>query len=253
MCAIFGFSGFEDKDLIIKMSKDQEFRGPDEFNYYSNETVTIGNNRLSIIDINNGKQPISSDDGRFIIVYNGMIYNFEEIRNYLIEKKINFKSKSDTEVFVNAYMYWKDDCFNYFDGMWAACIYDKKEKKLILSRDYLGQKPLYYFSSDNKFCFSSKSDAIFLTNSLEKKVNRNSLGQYLLYSHIPAPLTIFNNIYQVRPGEIIKYDINTKEIEKKIFWDLIVNRRLLNVMRYLIGPDIYYLYNSSSTIFKAWK
>ena len=161
MCAIFGYSGFKDVELIKKMAQDQRFRGPDEFNYYSNEKVTIGNNRLSIIDVKKGNQPIFSENNRFVVVYNGMIYNFKQIRNYLVEKKITFKSESDTEVLLNAYMYWGDECFNYFDGMWAVCIFDIEKDIIILSRDYLGQKPLYYFHSNEKFCFSSKSDSIF--------------------------------------------------------------------------------------------
>ena len=220
MCAIFGYSGFKDVELIKKMAQDQRFRGPDEFNYYSNEKVTIGNNRLSIIDVKKGNQPIFSENNRFVIVYNGMIYNFKQIRNYLVEKKITFKSESDTEVLLNAYMYWGDECFNYFDGMWAVCIFDIEKDIIILSRDYLGQKPLYYFHSNEKFCFSSKSDSIFLSNALEKKVNKEALGQYLLYSHIPAPLSIYENIHQVKPGEIIKYNISEKKIVKKTFWDL---------------------------------
>lgn len=220
MCAIFGYSGYSDKDLIIKMSNNQKFRGPDEFNYFTDDKVTIGNNRLSIIDVDHGSQPISSEENRFVIVYNGMIYNFKEIREHLKKQNIKFNTDSDTEVFLKSYIFWKDECYNYFDGMWAACIYDKKENKLILSRDYLGQKPLYYYAEKNKFCFSSKSDSIFLTEKLEKKINKKSLGQFLLYSHIPAPLTIYENIHQVRPGEIIKYNLNTNQIEKKIFWDL---------------------------------
>ena len=220
MCAIFGYSGFKDAELIKKMAEDQRFRGPDEFNHYSNEKVTIGNNRLSIIDVEKGNQPIISENNKFVIVYNGMIYNFKQIRNYLLEKKITFKSKSDTEVLLNAYMYWGDKCFNYFDGMWAVCIFDIEKDIIIISRDYLGQKPLYYFHSNEKFCFSSKSDSIFLSNALEKKVNKEALGQYLLYSHIPAPLSIYENIKQVKPGEIIKYDISEKKIIKQTFWDL---------------------------------
>jgi len=220
MCAIFGYSGYSDKDLIIKMSNNQKFRGPDEFNYFTDDKVTIGNNRLSIIDVDHGSQPISSEENRFVIVYNGMIYNFKEIREHLKKQNIKFNTDSDTEVFLKSYIFWKDECYNYFDGMWAACIYDKIENRLILSRDYLGQKPLYYYTEKNKFCFSSKSDSIFLTGKLEKKINKKSLGQFLLYSHIPAPLTIYENIHQVRPGEIIKYNLNTNQIEKKIYWDL---------------------------------
>ncbi len=90
MCAIFGYSGFQDKNLITKMSQDQNFRGPDYFDYFTNDKVTIGNNRLSIIDVKHGGQPIFSDDKKFVIVYNGMIYNFNQIRDYLVQKDVRF-------------------------------------------------------------------------------------------------------------------------------------------------------------------
>ena len=221
MCAIFGYSGFQDENLITKMSQDQIFRGPDYFNYFTDKKVTIGNNRLSVIDVQNGSQPIFSEDKKFVIVYNGMIYNFNQIRDYLIKKNIKFQTFSDTEVILKSYMYWGDKCFNFFDGMWAVCIYDIEKNIIVLCRDYMGQKPLYYFHKNEKFCFSSKSDSIFLCEGLKKEINRDAIGQYLLYSHIPAPYSLYKNINQVRAGEIITYNFLNKELKKKkIYWDL---------------------------------
>ena len=220
MCAIFGYSGFQDKNLIKKMSQDQNFRGPDYFNYFTDKKVTIGNNRLSIIDVKNGSQPIFSEDKKFAIVYNGMIYNFDQIRDYLIRKKIKFQTHSDTEVVLKSYLYWGDKCFNFFDGMWAVCIYDTEKNTIILCRDYMGQKPLYYFHEKEKFCFSSKSDSIFLCEGLKKEIDKDAIGQYLLYSHIPAPYSLYKNIHQIRAGEIVKYNFSNNELKKKIYWDL---------------------------------
>lgn len=220
MCAIFGYSGFQDKNLIRKMSQDQNFRGPDYFDYFTNDKVSIGNNRLSIIDVKHGGQPIFSDDKKFVIVYNGMIYNFNQIRDYLVQKDVKFETHSDTEVVLKAYLYWGDKCFNFFDGMWAVCIYDIEKETIILCRDYMGQKPLYYYHEDEKFCFSSKSDSIFLCNGLKKEINKDAIGQYLLYSHIPAPYSLYKKINQVRAGEIIKYNFSNKKLEKEIYWDL---------------------------------
>ena len=220
MCAIFGYSGFQDKNLITKMSQDQNFRGPDYFDYFTNDKVTIGNNRLSIIDVKHGGQPIFSDDKKFVIVYNGMIYNFNQIRDYLIQKDVKFETHSDTEVVLKAYLYWGDKCFNFFDGMWAVCIYDIEKETIILCRDYMGQKPLYYYHEDEKFCFSSKSDSIFLCNGLKKEINKDAIGQYLLYSHIPAPYSLYMKINQVRAGEIIKYNFSNKKLKKETYWDL---------------------------------
>ncbi len=146
MCAIFGIIGENDFDLIRRMSKVQEYRGPDSQNFYFDEKnlINLGNNRLSIIDIENGIQPMKSYNEECIIVFNGTIFNYKELKKFLIKKGLKFKTNSDTEVFVNGYSFWNDKIFSYIDGMWAAAIYDLKKKEIILSRDYLGQKPLFY-------------------------------------------------------------------------------------------------------------
>ena len=131
MCAIFGTVGIANLNLIKKISKKQIFRGPDEQNFYVSDDnlVCLGNNRLSVIDKENGKQPMFSKDKRYVTVFNGCIYNFLEIKKYLISKSINFKTNSDTEVVANSYMYFGEKAFNYFDGMWAIAIYDQEKKK----------------------------------------------------------------------------------------------------------------------------
>ena len=118
-------------------------------------------NRLSVIDKKFGTQPMFSNDKRYIVVFNGAIYNFNELKKFLSKKKINFKTNSDTEVLINAYSYWGNKCFNYFDGMWAVGIYDFKIKKFILSRDYVGQKPLFYHNNNERLIFSSQINGIF--------------------------------------------------------------------------------------------
>jgi len=132
MCAIFGTAGIANLKLIKEISQKQIFRGPDEQNFYVSDDnlVCLGNNRLSVIDKENGKQPMFSSNKRFITVFNGCIYNFLEIKKYLKSKNINFLTNSDTEVVVNAYMYFGDKTFNYFDGMWAIAIYDSEKKEI---------------------------------------------------------------------------------------------------------------------------
>ena len=112
-------------------------------------------------------------------------------------------------------MYWGDKCFNFFDGMWAVCIYDIEKNIIVLCRDYMGQKPLYYFHKNEKFCFQVNQTLIFLCEGLKKEINRDAIGQYLLYSHIPAPYSLYKNINQVRAGEIITYNFLNKELKKK--------------------------------------
>ena len=134
MCAIYGIIGKTNSNLIDKISKKQIYRGPDQQNsYQSIDNLTIlGNNRLAVIDKDNGKQPMKSEDGRFTIVFNGCIYNFLEIKDYLKNKNVNFKTNSDTEVLLNAYIYFGEEIFNYLDGMWAVAIYDSLKKKCII-------------------------------------------------------------------------------------------------------------------------
>ena len=222
MCAIFGMVGKTDRQLINQISKIQIYRGPDEQGFFESEDklALLGNNRLAVIDKEKGKQPMKSENGRYVIVFNGCIYNFLEIKDYLLKKKISFKTDSDTEVVVNAFMYFGEKAFNNFDGMWSIAIYDAKEKICFLSRDYAGQKPLYYSLQKNYLLFSSQLKGIFQDKNLRKQISKNSLKKYYAYSFVPAPETIYENIYQVNPGEIIRIESNSLKITKKIFWEL---------------------------------
>lgn len=222
MCAIFGMIGRTDHDLLRKVSKIQIYRGPDSQGFFESDDkkVLLGNNRLAVIDKENGNQPIESEDGRYVVVFNGCIYNFLEIKKYLLKKEITFKTNSDTEVVANAFMHFQEKSFNYFDGMWSIAIYDKENKNCFLSRDYVGQKPLYYTSEDNYFLFSSQLKGLFQDKSQNKKISQENLKKYYAFSFVPAPDTIFENIYQVCPGETIKISTNKMEIEKEKYWSL---------------------------------
>ena len=222
MCAIFGIIGENNNQLINMMSKVQEFRGPDKQSFYFDQknSVNLGNNRLSIIDINNGHQPMESLNKEFIIVFNGTIFNHKELRSYLITKGIKFKTNSDTEVFINGYAYWKEEIFNYIDGMWAVAIYDKKNMEIILSRDYLGQKPLFYEIQKKKILFSSQISGILQDKSFERQINYSSVQKFHFSSFLQAPHTLYKSIKQLEPAEIIKIDLKKISIKKKIFWNL---------------------------------
>ena len=222
MCAIYGVIGKVDQKLIKQISDVQIYRGPDQQNIIeSNDKLSIlGNNRLSVIDKEKGVQPMRSDDGRYTIIFNGCIYNFIEIKNYLKEKKIKFKTNSDTEVFLKSFMYFGEKTFNYLDGMWSVAIYDSFKKICILSRDYVGQKPLYYCIQKEYVLFSSQISGFFLDKNIDKSISQNNLEKYFAYSFVPAPKTIFKNIFQVRPGEYISINSNTLEYKRKTYWNL---------------------------------
>jgi asparagine synthase (glutamine-hydrolysing) len=217
MCAIFGIIGEANPSLLKKMSSCQIYRGPDRQNFLTDKknNFSIGMNRLSVIDRIKGTQPMYSHDGRHVIVFNGTIYNFNEIKKFLITKKINFKTNSDTEVLINAYNYWGKKSFNYFDGMWALAIYDFKKKKLILSRDYVGQKPLFYYREKNKIIFSSQINGIFQYRK-DFQVSKKNYEEYLRFNYFPAPVTLYKDIQQVCPGENIEF--SEKKFIKTNYW-----------------------------------
>jgi len=222
MCAIFGTIGKADIDLVKKISKTQIYRGPDEQNFFvsKDNLVSFGSNRLSVIDKINGTQPMTSNNKRFTAVFNGCIYNFKEIKKFLQSKNIKFNTDSDTEVVVNSYEYFGVKSFNYFDGMWAIAIHDNENKEVILSRDYVGQKPLYYAKNEKYYVFSSQLNGILTDKEVKLNISRNNLKNYFTYSHVPAPKTIFDNVFQLEPGE--NFIINTQNLNyKRIkYWDL---------------------------------
>ena len=222
MCAIFGIIGEDNPQLIRMMSKVQQFRGPDKQNFYFDKEnkINLGNNRLSVIDINNGHQPMESYDKKFIIVFNGTIFNHRELKSYLSNKGIRFNTNSDTEVFINGYAYWKEDIFNFIDGMWAVSIYDKIKKEVILSRDYLGQKPLFYEVQKNKILFSSQVSGILQDKNFNRQLDHDSIQKFYFSSFLQAPYSPYQSIKQLKPAEIIKINLKNIEIKKNIFWNL---------------------------------
>ena len=222
MCAIFGTVGKANLELIKEISKKQIYRGPDEQSFFVSDDglISMGNNRLSVIDKQNGKQPMFSNNKRFVTVFNGCIYNFKEIREFLGTKKVNFTTNSDTEVVANSFEYFGMKAFNYFDGMWAIAIYDQEKKEIILSRDYVGQKPLYYSKSNGYYIFSSQLDGILLDKNILRDLSNENLKKYFAYSHVPSPGTIFKNVSQMHPGENITINAKDLKLNKTKYWDL---------------------------------
>lgn len=205
MCGIAGFYGFKDDSLIKKFSHELEHRGPDGEGFYIDKTVSLLNRRLAIIDVKGGDQPIYNEDKSIVIVYNGEIYNYLELRKEL-EYKHKFKTKSDTEVIVHAYEQWGENCFDKFNGMFAIALYDLKNKKLILARDHFGIKPLYYASTTYEvvhgLMFSSEIKPLLYSGLIEKKPNDKVIYRYLHDRvHDDTKETFFEGIYRLLPGE----------------------------------------------------
>lgn len=198
MCGINGFN-FKDETLIQKMNQAVAHRGPDDAGFFVSNNVSLGHQRLSIIDLSSkGHQPMISEDGRFTIVFNGEIYNYKEIREKLAEK-YNFKSETDTEVILNAYREYGVNCLNEFNGIFAFAVWDEEKKDLFIARDRLGVKPLYYWQDGDKFVFSSEIKAI-LEAGAPREIDFESLNLYFRVLYVPAPLTMFKNIFKLLPA-----------------------------------------------------
>jgi len=207
MCRIAGFWDFNFKNsysiekTMISMRDTLIYGGPDDAGIYmdKNTPLALGHRRLSIIDLSSlGHQPMVFEN--LVITYNGEIYNFREIRKELEFEGYNFTSNSDTEVILKAFHMWGFKAVNKFRGMFAFAIWDKKEKKLILCRDRIGVKPLYYYYKNKLFTFASELKSFHKHPKFEKKLNLTGLSLFLQYGYIPAPYTIFENTFKLKPG-----------------------------------------------------
>ncbi len=218
MCGINGFN-FKDENLVRAMNDKIRYRGPDGEGIFCDK-VSLGHRRLKIIDLSdNAKQPMSNENGDLWIVFNGEIYNFQELRKEL-EPKHKFKSKSDTEVILHAYEEWAFDCVNRFNGMWAFCIYDKKKQIFFLSRDRLGKKPLHYYFKDKKFIFSSEIKAI-LQHPIKRELNKAAVSSFLSYRYVLGEETFFKDIKKLMPAHNLVFDLKKNRIERVWeYWDL---------------------------------
>ena len=213
MCGIVGFVGKnkESKKIIESMTNKLIHRGPDDFGYYIDEFCALGHRRLSIIDLNTGKQPIS--DGKYTIVFNGEIYNFLELKEEL-KKKYKFKTKTDTEVILKGYQEWGTDVLKKLRGMFAIAIWDNKKKELFLARDQWGIKPLYYYKNGNTFMFASEIKALLEHPDFVKEFNGDILSAYLCFNSVPTEESFFKGVFKLKPGHYLLYKKGEYTIER---------------------------------------
>lgn len=218
MCGICGFNS-NDENLVKKMTSAINHRGPDANGVKTFENFSIGNARLSILDLSvNGNQPMCSDNGKLWIVYNGEVYNFGQIREELLKKGYKFKSNTDTEVVLKSYEEYGHRCLQKFNGMFAIAIWDNEKKELFLARDRIGIKPLYYYLKDGRLVFASEIKSILEAPFVKREINLQSMYYYLGYEFVPAPDTMFKNIYKLRQGHFAVFKDGKLNIEK--YWDL---------------------------------
>ena len=226
MCAINGFN-FSNEDLIKKMLGCTEHRGPDQQGFWLNNDVSLGHSRLSIIDLSEkGKQPLWNEDKTKCIVFNGEIYNFQELRNGLLAKGHQFYSKSDTEVILHLYEEKQEKCVEDLNGIFAFAIYDINEKKLFLARDRVGVKPLYYYFDGHKFIFSSEIKGI-LVHPIKRKIDQEGLLRHFKLLFTPAPYTLFEGIKKLNQASYLVLKGDNLQIKK--YWDLYDEKEISSV------------------------
>jgi len=226
MCGFAGFidySASSSEAVLQAMTNSMVHRGPDdsgfEFFNLSSAKVGMGFRRLSIIDLSTaGHQPMHSACTRYTITFNGEVYNYKEIKNELLQLGYSFKSETDTEVILNAFIAWGADCVHRFNGMFAIAIIDKTEEKLHLFRDRTGVKPLFYHQNNAIVLFSSELKAFHHHPAFQKELNTAALALYFQHGYISAPHTIFKNTYKVFPGEHIRINLKNKEITQQRYW-----------------------------------
>ena len=217
MCGFVGFVGNpKNKEKIIKKMTDKIIhRGPDSEGYYTDDFVSLGFRRLSIIDLKDrASQPMESIDKNYVIVFNGEIYNHLELKEDLLKRGYKFKTTSDTEVLLYGYIEYKEKILNKLRGMFAFTIYDKKEKLIFSARDIFGIKPYYYYKENDEFMFASELKAFLPNPKFNKVFNDIRLPEYLTFEYIPNNETFFKNVYKLDPGHYLIYKNNTLTINK---------------------------------------
>ncbi len=218
MCGIAGFS-WADKKLIAKMTSALAHRGPDDSGLYVDRYISLGHRRLSIIDTSiNGHQPMYNETKNIVVIFNGEIWNYKELKVILEKSGHHFSSSSDTEVIVHGYEEYGEEITKRLDGMFAFAIWDIRKRKLILARDRIGKKPLYYYLDERKLVFASEIKAILVDASIKRSVNMQCLSDYLTLRYSPNEETIFEHIKKVEPGTFLIYQ--NGRINKKKYWKL---------------------------------
>ena len=223
MCGICGIYNFGTKepvsrDLLKAMNDTLVHRGPDDEGFYVSGPVGLGHRRLSIIDLEAGKQPMNNEDETIWVVFNGEIYNFPELHDYLIKKGHVFKTRSDTEVIIHMYEEVGEACFESFRGMFAIALWDEKNERLLLARDRIGKKPLFYFYDGSRIVFGSEMKAILRAPKIPREMDLEALSDYFTFLYIPAPKSIYKQIRKVLPGHYAVLDRNG--FREKEYWDI---------------------------------
>lgn len=243
MCGIAGFiSHINDKKSVIKkMSDVQIHRGPDGQGFYVDKNIALCHERLAIIDLKNGKQPIYNEDKSLIIIFNGEIYNYENLKKILILDNHNFYTNTDTEVILHGYEKWGENVVKHLRGMFAFVIYNKKDNSLFLARDNYGIKPLYYYHNLDTFVFASEAKTILSYPEYNKSFNEKLLSCFLQFNFNPSSETFFKDIYKLEPGSYLTFKNGKVKIKKYFNYKITED----NLCKKNITDEIYSALRSS--------
>lgn len=223
MCGICGWLNYDlaaavDQNLLFAMNQTMTHRGPDGDGIYCNQNFGMGHRRLSIIDLEAGKQPLANEDNSVWVSFNGEIYNYLELIASLKAKGHRFRTKSDTEVLVHLYEEKGVDMLADLRGMFAFSIWDEKNRRLFIARDRIGKKPLYYYHNDNFLLYGSEIKALLRSGLIEKNVDLNALDHYLSFLYVPTPLSIFQGIQKLPAGHYLVCENGNVDVRQ--YWDL---------------------------------
>ncbi len=214
MCGICGYIGIEEPGLIERMMSSIEHRGPDDEGKFVENDMALGHRRLSIIDIAGGRQPMQTADGRYVLVYNGEIYNFRELRKDLEANGVSFNTRSDTEVLLRLYEREGPSALEKLNGMFAFAVWDRKRRELFLARDRIGIKPLYYAEFPGRFLFASEAKALLCYTNGPRTLSAHAIQDYLALRYVPGDAGLFREVRRLRPGHWLRLRDGQVEIQR---------------------------------------
>lgn len=223
MCGIAGIVKLDglnesDRHLGLAMAGGLSHRGPDDHGSYDDAFASLGHARLSIIDLTGGRQPMTNEDRSIWVVFNGEIYNHRELATRLVQQGHELRTRSDTEVLVHLYEEHGDDFVDYLNGMFAIAIWDTRRRRLVLARDRLGIKPLYWYHGRRTLVFASELKSVLQSGAVEGRIDDYALIDYLTFGHIPAPRTIWESVNKLEPGTIAVCD--KTGVHRRRYWDI---------------------------------
>ena len=219
MCGFVGFTGglAQREEVLQEMMDAIIHRGPDSAGTYIDDDIALGFRRLSIIDLDSGSQPMYNENRDMVIVFNGEIYNYKELRDELIKKGHVFANNADTEVLIHGYEEYGEELLTKLRGMFAFVIWDSKKKKLFAARDFFGIKPFYYALVDGQLVFASEIKSILKYTPYKKEMNRDALENYLTFQYSVLPETFFKGIYKLMPSHCLTFENGRLDIKR--YWE----------------------------------